>query len=154
MHFLITNSVTGAINKYWREGLSTSLLPEVNKKSPQVMLIWLFSWQMNMTIQYPILKKIVMASCLSKNKVPRDYQSVLSGTIIGHSWTHPLNFISLSVLPSTRSFRRDTWTDSQDTLMPRERETKSSYFSIPSKTGLLPGGQSDKSNQLFNYHFN
>lgn len=104
MHFLITNRVTGAANKYWREGFSTSLL-KVNKKSSQFMFIWLFSWQMYMTIQYSVLKKIVMASCLSKKNVPRDYQSVLSGTIIGHSQTHPLNLISLSILPIHTQFQ-------------------------------------------------
>lgn len=104
MHFLITNRVTGATNKYWREGFSTSLL-KVNKKSSQFMFIWLFSWQMCMTIQYSVLKKIVMASCLSKKNVPRDYQSVLSGTIIGHSQTHPLNLSPRLYSPSTQSFR-------------------------------------------------
>lgn len=105
-HFLITNSAACAVNKHRRKGFSTSLLPKVNKKSSQSMFIWLFSWQMHMATQCPVLKKIVMASRLSKSDVPRDDQSVLSDTIIGRSRTHSLNFISLSVLPIRTKFQK------------------------------------------------
>lgn len=70
------------------------------------MFIWVFSWQMNVTIEYPVQKETVMVSCLSENNVPHDYQSILSDTIIGHSQIHSLNVISLSVLPIHTKFQK------------------------------------------------
>ena len=47
-------------------------------------------------LQADSLQKIVMASCLSKNNVPHEYQSISPDTIIGRLETHSLNFISSS----------------------------------------------------------